>query len=169
MKISLIAAASENNVIGKNGHLPWDLPDDRKYFRDSTKGKPVIMGRRTYESLPESIRPMPERRNIVVMRNTERSLLGCDTVSSLEEAILVARQDDPEEVFVIGGGEIYRLAFPIADRIYLTRIHAEVDGDVYFPEISEKEWKEVDRKNHPADKKHKYSFTYVQYERQRSF
>src|SRR3989344_3449155 len=157
MKISLIAAASGNNVIGKNGHLPWDLPDDRKYFRDSTKGKPVIMGRRTYESLPESIRPMPERRNIVVMRNTERSLLGCDTVSS------------PEEAFVIGGGEIYRLAFPIADRIYLTRIHAEVDGDVYFPEISEKEWKEVDRKNHPADKKHKYSFTYVQYERQRSF
>ncbi|PIP65707.1 hypothetical protein COU77_00420 [Candidatus Peregrinibacteria bacterium CG10_big_fil_rev_8_21_14_0_10_49_16] len=165
MKVSLIAAASENNVIGKSGHLPWDLPDDRKYFRDATKGKPVIMGRKTYESLPENIRPMPDRRNIVITRDKARSLLGCDTVSSLEEALLIAEQDDPDEVFVIGGGDIYHLALPIADRIYLTRVHADIDGDTYFPEVDGNEWKEVMREEHGKDEKHEYAFTYLMYDR----
>src|SRR3989339_2127923 len=112
MILSLIAAASENDVIGKGNTLPWDLPSELKYFRDTTRGKPVIMGRKTYDSIG---RPMPGRHNIIVTRDAGLTIEGCDVVGSIEEAVRLARQDEEEEVFVIGGEQIYRLALPLAD------------------------------------------------------
>jgi len=162
MKISLIAAASENNVIGKDNTLPWDLPDDLQHFRSITQGHPIILGRKNYESIG---RPLPNRRNIIVSRQEGLQIEGCDVVPSVEAAIELAKETEQEESFIIGGGQIYALALPLADRIYLTRVHAEVEGDVFFPEIKEEEWEEVSREEHPADEKHAYAFAFIAYER----
>jgi dihydrofolate reductase len=153
--ISLIVAASENNVIGRDGGLPWNLPDDLQYFKDTTKGHPILMGRKNFESIG---RPLPHRRNIIITRQADYKAEGCDVVGSLEEAITLAG-DDPE-IFVIGGGEIYKQVMDIADRIYLTRVHAEIDGDVFFPELG-KEWREVSSKFHEANARHAYAFTFL--------
>ncbi|PIQ75807.1 dihydrofolate reductase [Candidatus Peregrinibacteria bacterium CG10_big_fil_rev_8_21_14_0_10_49_24] len=155
MRISLIVAASENNVIGRNNDLPWSLPDDLQHFRTVTEGSPIILGRKNYESIG---RPLPRRRNIVISRQPNLSIDGCEVVASLEEALDLVKQED--EVFVIGGGEIYRQALPSADRIYLTRVHADIEGDVFFPELSEEDWEEVSREEHLADDRHAYAFTY---------
>ncbi len=161
MVLSLIAAASENNVIGKGNTLPWDLPDDLQHFRTVTKGCPVIMGRKTHESIG---RVLPGRRNIVITRQ-QRSFEGCDTAASLEQAMEIAKADDPREVFVIGGEEIFRAALPQADRIYLTRVRADIEGDVHFPEFSSEEWKEVSRTNHAEDERHAHAFSFLLFER----
>jgi dihydrofolate reductase len=162
--LSLIVAVSENNVIGKDDALPWSLPDDLKYFRQKTEGKPVIMGRKCYESIG---RPLPNRRNIVVSRKEDLKIEGCEVVGSLEEAVEIAK-GDAEEIFVIGGAQIYELALPLAGRLYLTRVHAEIDGDVFFPEVDENEWKEVSREEHDADQEHQDAFTFLVYERRRT-
>ena len=161
MSINLIVAASENNVIGKDGDLPWNLPDDLQYFKDMTKGHPIIMGRKNFESIG---RVLPGRHNIIITRQPAYTAEGCTITSSLEEAVNIAKQDAMEDVFIIGGGQIYAQALPIADRVYLTRVHAVIDGDVLFPEL-DGEWKEVSAVHHDADEKHDYAFTYYVYEK----
>lgn len=132
-RISLIAACSENRVIGNGGKIPWHLPDDFRRFKARTMGHPIIMGRKTYESIG---RPLPGRTNIVITRDSGREIPGCIVVSSLTEAIERAKGIDKEEIFVIGGGQVYAEALPLADRLYLTLIHAIIDGDAFFPEYS---------------------------------
>jgi dihydrofolate reductase len=147
MKTSLIVAMSENRVIGRDNGLPWHIPEDLRFFKTVTMGKPIIMGRKTFESIG---RPLPGRRNIVVSRDPGYSAKGVDVRRSLDDAIALAagsaRETGQDEIFVIGGGTIFEAALPIADRIYLTRIHARIEGDVFFPEIDPLIWKEVWRK-----------------------
>lgn len=163
MKVSLIAAASENNVIGVHGNLPWHLPDDFKRFKALTSGHPVVMGRKTFESIGK---PLPGRRNIVISRSVD-AIEGCDVVRSVQAALDLALDSGAEEVWVIGGGEIYKEALPLADKVDLTRVHANVEGDVMFPELDMNEWKEVFHEEHPADEKHKFSFAFSTFERKK--
>jgi dihydrofolate reductase len=165
MKISLIAALAENHVIGKNNDLPWSLPDDMKYFMETTKGHHCIMGRKNYDSIPSKFRPLANRTNIVVTRQFEFTAPGCAVVNSIESAFEIARENNEAEVFIIGGAEIYRQSLAFADRLYLTEINAPIDGDTYFPGINSTEWEEVSRKHHPADDKHQYAFDFVIYQR----
>ena len=165
MIISLIVAADENNAIGKGGTMPWHLPDELKYFRRTTTGKPVVMGRKTWESIPEGRRPLPDRRNIVVTRQEGYRAEGADVVPGVDEAVKLASTFS-DEVFIIGGGQLYGYGMEIADRLYLTRVHTEIDGaDAFFPPVDFLEWREVSRTEHPADEKHAFSFTQMVFER----
>jgi len=155
--LSLIAAVARQRVIGKDNALLWHLPEDMRYFRDTTRGKPVIMGRKTWESLPEKFRPLPGRRNIVVSRNAEYVAPGAELAGSLDAALTATQNED--EVFVIGGEALYRLALPHADRLYLTEIERDYDGDAFFPEIIAQEWQERSRALGGAD------FSFVIYDR----
>lgn len=161
MVISLIVAASQNNVIGKNGQLPWHLPTDMKYFRDVTMGHCVIMGRKNYDSIPEKFRPLAGRTNIIVTHQKKFSAPGCIVVNSINEALETAKKKNETEAFIIGGGEIFKHALGMADKIYLTRIHASVDGDVFFPELNMNEWKEESARHCKADEKNKYDYSFV--------
>lgn len=165
MRISLIAAVSSNRVIGKANDLPWHLPDDMKYFMVTTKGHPVIMGRRNYTSIPEKFRPLPGRSNIVVTRQQGFIAPGCLVVNSPEAALEAAKATGVEEAFVIGGGELYAAFLASADRLYLTEIEAEVDGDTFFPEFDRAKWQETSRQHHPADERHRHAFDFVVYDR----
>lgn len=165
MIISLIAALSSNRVIGKNNDLPWRLPDDMKYFMETTKGHHVIMGRKNYQSLPEKFRPLPHRHNIVVTRSTNFIAPGCQVVHTLENALEIAHSANQQEVFIIGGAEIYALGLGLATRLYLTEIQAEVEGDTYFPKVNLTAWNELSRKRHLADDRHRFAFDFVVYER----
>jgi len=135
-----------NNVIGAKGELPWRLSADLKRFKELTMGKPIVMGRKTYESIG---RPLPGRRNIVVTRNPDFVAEGCDVVSSVDAAIEAA--GDAEEIMIIGGSHIYEVFLPRADRIYLTRVQAEVEGDAYLPEFGNDDWRETAAEEHSAD------------------
>nr|AIA18502.1 Dihydrofolate reductase [uncultured bacterium] len=163
MKLSIIVAADENNVIGGHNTLLWHLPADFKRMKELTMGHPLIMGRKTHESIG---RALPGRRNIVI---THQAVMypGCEVVSSLDEALAAVQDDPPGEVFIFGGGEIYRQAMSKADRIYLTRVHGKFDGDVTFPEISPAQWKEISREDHAADAENPYSFSFITYERKK--
>jgi dihydrofolate reductase len=163
MTVSLVVAASTNNVIGRDGGLPWHLPDDLRYFKRITTGKPVIMGRRTFESIG---RPLPERHNIVITRDPNYVAEGCDVVSSIGEALELT--GDADEVMVIGGGQVYRDFMPHADRIYMTRVQAEVQGDTLFPGIDGNTWRLVSSEHHAADDKHEYAFEVAVFERRRA-
>ena len=145
MKISIVVAASTNNVIGVDGQLPWRLPEDLRHFKQITMGKPMIMGRTTYESIG---RALPGRQSIVLSRQAGFEAQDCDVVSTIEDAITAA--GDAEEVMVIGGGEIYRQFLPQVDRIYLTRVQTEVEGDTQFPERELDEWEVVAVEEYPA-------------------
>jgi len=134
MVISLIAAASENKVIGKDNRLPWCLPTDMRYFKNITWAMPVIMGRKSFESLGK---PLQGRKNIVITRRTDWQPDGVEIVHSIDQAIIVASELDVKEIFVIGGAEIFRAAMPSADRIYLTLVHGNIEGDTFFPEIKQ--------------------------------
>ena len=160
MTLSLIVAASRNNVIGNEGGLPWHLPDDLGHFKRLTMGKPVIMGRRTFESIG---RPLPDRRNIVMTRQADYSAKGCEVVSSVDEALELVHGTD--EVMIIGGGQVYRDFLQRADRIYLTRVQADVEGDTHFPEIDEAAWQMVRSQHHAADERHAYEFDLLVFER----
>lgn len=160
MILSLIAAASENDVIGAHGALPWKMPSDLKRFRALTSGHTVIMGRKTYESIG---RALPKRRNIVITRQPDFAPEGCEIVHSLDEALALVA--DEEEVFIIGGGEIYRQALPAARRIHLTRVHASVEGDTTFPALPPSEWRETGREEHAPDAENPFAFTFLTYER----
>lgn len=165
MIVSLIAALSENRVIGKNNDLPWRLPDDMKYFMETTSGHYVIMGRKNYQSLPEKFRPLPNRTNIVITRSPGFSAPGCQVVHTLTHALEIAHKANQTEVFIIGGAEIYTLSLPHAHRLYLTEIKAEVAGDTYFPNVKLTEWKELSRRRHSVDTKHPFAFDFVVYEK----
>jgi dihydrofolate reductase len=163
MTLSLVVAASSNNVIGRDGGLPWHLPDDLRHFKRLTTGKPVIMGRNTFESIG---RPLPDRRNIVMTRDPGYVADGCEVVSSIGDAVdLVAGEP---EAMIIGGGQVYRDFLPLADRIYLTRVQAEVEGDTFFPEIDETTWRMVSSEHHAADDRHQHEFDMIVFERRRS-
>ncbi len=158
-----MVAMSENHVIGKEGDLPWHLPKDFQRFKKKTEGHNVIMGRKTYESLGGN--PLPKRTNIVITRRSRSISNDVKTLSNLEEALEWVAQTDDEEPFVIGGGEIYKLALPYADRIYLTIVHTTLNGDTFFPEIDENEWQVKEKETIAADEKHDYPFTFYTYER----
>ncbi len=158
--ISLVVAVSENGVIGSRNSLPWKLPDEIKRFRELTRGHAIIMGRKTWESIG---RPLPDRRMLVVTRDPAK-LAGTpvEAFASLDAALAAAGEG---EVFVIGGGEVYREALPKAERVYFTRVHATIEGDVTFPELPESQWRETFREDHAADDRNPYAFTFFTYER----
>lgn len=160
MRLSLIVATANNRVIGRENKMPWHLPNDLKYFKRVTMGKTVIMGRKTYDSIG---RPLPGRSNIVVTRQADWQPDGVKVVHSLAEGISYAESllRDAEEVIVIGGAQIYRAALPQAQRLYLTEIHADFEGDTFFPEISPGEWREVDREMHFADSVNPHDHAFI--------
>lgn len=153
--ITLIAAAGENNELGKDNELVWHLPDDFKRFKQLTTSHFIIMGRKTFESFPK---PLPNRTHVVITRNKDYNPEGVLVVHSLDAALLKASGD--EQPFVIGGGEIYQLAMEAADKIELTRVHGTFEADAFFPEISKDQWELISKEYHPQDERHNYAFTY---------
>jgi dihydrofolate reductase len=160
--ISLVVAAAENNAIGKNNQLLWHLPNDLKFFKNTTWAGVVIMGRKTFESVNK---PLPGRLNIVVTSNTEWKYESVKTAKSLQQAIDIATAENFKKIFIIGGGEIYKQSMPIADTIYITRVHTSIEGDTYFPEINEAEWKLIDKDDFSKDEKHAYDYSFEKWER----
>ena len=165
MIISLIAARAANGVIGTDNRLPWHLPDDMKFFMQTTSGHAVIMGRKNYMSIPEKFRPLPNRLNIVLTRNTDFVAPGCSVVHQPQQALEAAATFGKDEIFIIGGADIYQLYIGVANRLYLTEIHAEVKGNTYFPEFDQSKWSEQSRVHHPADERHTFAFDFVLLER----
>ena len=165
MIVSAIAALSKNRVIGKNNDLPWRLPDDMRFFMETTKGHHVIMGRKNYDSLHEKYKPLPQRTNIVITRQKDFQAPGCIVLDAVEPGLEIARKNGEKECFIIGGAEIYKLAMPFTTRLYMTEINAVIEGDTYFPEIAMNQWKEVSRRPHPADDRHAFAFDIVIYDR----
>ena len=164
MKVSLIVAVAENGVIGKNNDLIWNLPKDMRFFKETTIGHHVIMGRKNFESIPERFRPLPNRTNVVITRQSNYQAEGCVVVNSLEAALEVAQENGDKEPFIIGGGQIYKLALKgnLVDKIYLTKVHQAFDGDTFFPKLSV-EWQEISREDHEADEKHACGFSIISY------
>lgn len=165
MRVSAIAALAKNGVIGKNNDLPWRLPDDMKFFMETTKGHHVIMGRKNYDSLNPKYKPLPNRTNIVITRQKNFAAPGCSVFHAVEPALELARTNAEDECFIIGGAEIYALAMPHTTRLYLTEIDAHVEGDTYFPKVDLSKWKEVSRTHHAADARHAYAFDIAVYDR----
>ena len=162
MILSIIVAVGENNEIGYRNNLLWRLPADLKRFRELTTGHAVVMGRKTFESLPNG--PLPNRTNIVISRNPSFMHANCLIFSSLNEALIKLSVE--KEVYIIGGSQLYRQSLPFVDKLYLTRVHAEFpEADVFFPEIIRKHWNQMNEIWHPADEKNRYSFTFYEYEK----
>lgn len=159
---TIVVAASENNVIGVHNTLPWHLPDDLKFFKKVTLGKPVLMGRKTFESLG---RPLPKRLNIVLSRQPLVLPEGVLHFYTCEEAIAHLEQLQAEEVCVIGGGVVFREALKDIDQVYLTRVHTSMEGEVFFPQLEQADWELVWEEFHPADEQHAFSFTFQQFKR----
>lgn len=166
VRLAAIAAVAENGVIGRNNALPWHLPGDLAYFKRVTMGKPLAMGRVTFEAIG---RPLPGRTNIVITRNPRWSREGVRAVGSLDEALAlsadIALIDGVDEVVVAGGAEIYRLALPLTERLYITEVHAPVEGDAYFPAVDWGQWRERSRERHNAGGSNPYDYSFVVYER----
>jgi len=158
--VTLIAAASENNIIGKDNKLIWRLSDDLKHFKELTKGHFVIMGRKTFESMPKAL---PNRTNVIITRKTDYKAENTIVVNSLEKALKAAENDN--QPFVIGGGEIYKLSMEIADRIELTRVHTSIEGDTSFPEIDLEKWQEVKNEKRLKNEKNEYDFSFLRYDK----
>ncbi|UYQ91349.1 dihydrofolate reductase [Chitinophaga horti] len=163
MMVSIIVAASENNVIGIHNQLPWKLPNDLKYFKNTTWGMPIIMGRKTFESMGGV--PLKGRPNIVITRQPDFAPDGVEVVNSIPKAIDKALVYDVNEIFITGGTEIFIQAMPAVNRIYLTRVHAKVEGDAFFPEINTDHWHLVKSEAHEADEKHAHAYTFEVWER----
>ncbi len=166
MTLALIAAVSDNGVIGRDNKLPWYIPGDLRYFKQVTLGKPVVMGRKTWESMN---RALPGRTNIVITRQPDYLAEGArvvpDLAGGIELAESVALIDGVDEIMIIGGAEIYRLALPLADRLYLTEVHAEVEGDTFFPDWDRAAWREASRERHEAPGTDSYRYSFAVYER----
>ena len=160
--LSLLVAADEKNVIGKDNKLPWHLPSDLKYFKNQTWGMPILMGRKTFESIGK---PLPGRKNIVITRNRKWNHEGVTIVHSIDEAVENAKREGAKEIFVIGGGEIFKDAFVKANRIYLTRIHHQFDGDTFFPELDPGQWHQVSSYYHASDEQNRYAHTFGVWQR----
>ena len=166
MKISMIAAIGRNRVIGKDNDLMWSLPDDMKFFKSKTAGKPVLMGRKNWESLPPKFQPLPNRLNLVMSRNNNYQLPeGVVLVNSVEQSINIAKSAGHDELCIIGGEEIYKMGLAVADTMFLTEVDFSEDGDAYFPEFDKSQWNEIERISHSTDEKHKYAFDFVTYRR----
>jgi dihydrofolate reductase len=155
MKVSIVVAISENHVIGKDNKLLWHIPNDLKHFKEITTGHTIIMGRKTYDSVGK---PLPKRRNIIITRQPI-TIEGCEVVSSIESALALCAGHD--EVFIVGGAEIYKQSLNLTDRIYLTIIHKEFEGDSFFPEISKVEWIEVSREDYQPDAKNPIAYSFI--------
>jgi len=155
MKVSIVAAVAENGVIGNKNKIPWLLPSDLKHFREITMDHHIVMGRKTHESIG---RVLSGRTNIVITRNRNYKSKGCIVVHTLDEALKLTRKAKEKEAMVIGGGQIYIQAMSLADRIYLTRVKANVAGDTYFPKIESSKWKEINCEQYPADDKNQYPY-----------
>jgi dihydrofolate reductase len=158
--LSIIVAAARNNAIGNNNELLWHMPADLKFFKETTLGHPVIMGRKTYESVGK---PLPKRRNIVITRNADFSAEGVEVCHSLEEALGLL--DETEENFIVGGAEIYKMSLPYCDRIYFTRIEGDFEADTFFPSFDPEEWQLKREEKHAADDKNPYDYSFLTYER----
>ena len=156
MIVTFVVAAAANNAIGKDNQLLWHLPTDLKHFKTITSGHTIIMGRKTFDSMGK---PLPNRRNIVITRNADLKIEGAEVTQSLDEALEKCTTE--HEVFVIGGAEIYKAALEKTDRIYLTRVHKNFEGDAYFPELDPEKWDEIEREDHPADEKNPIDFSFI--------
>lgn len=163
--LSIIVAAAENNVIGNNNDLIWRLPTDMKYFKDTTSGHCVIMGRKNYESIPEKYRPLSNRTNIIVSRQANYIAPNCIVVNSIESALNKASEISKDEIFIIGGAQIYTQCIDLVDKIYLTRVHATLEGDAYFPSLNMNKYKNISSLYIQADSKNEHSFTFHVYEK----
>jgi len=161
MKISLVVAMDENGLIGADGAMPWHIPNDLKHFKKTTMARPILMGRRTHESIG---RALPGRENLILSRDENYKAQGCQVVTSFEQARDAVREHN-EEIAVIGGAEIYALALPLAQRIYLTRIHAAFQGDTWFPEIDLEDWEQVSCERQPADEKNTHAHSFMELHR----
>jgi dihydrofolate reductase len=161
--ISLIVAAADNGVIGRDNALPWHLPEDLKHFKRVTLGKPVVMGRKTFESIG---RPLPGRQNIVVTRDTNYHRDGVTVVHSVDAAMAAA--GGAAEILVIGGADLFRLFLPRAERVHLTRVHGDIDGDVRWTPLDEARWQRVAAQEHPADERHSHAMTFELWEKRQS-
>ncbi len=162
MKISCIVAKTKNNVIGLDNKMPWHISDDLKYFKKVTTGHTIIMGRKNFESIG---RPLPNRINIVLTRDKNFKNKGCIILDTIEKALKFAYDTGEDEVFIIGGGQIYEQTVEYWDKMYITEIEAEIDGEVFFPEIDSNEWKEIWQECHSKSDKNEYDFCFKQYER----
>jgi dihydrofolate reductase len=160
MIVTAVVAIAENRAIGKDNELLWHLPKDLKHFKEITKGHTIIMGRKTFDSIGK---PLPHRRNIVITRSKDLEIEGAEVANAVEEALALCM--DENEVFIVGGADIYKLAMPSTDRIYLTTVHESYEGDAYFPEIDYTIWKEVASERHEPDEKHAVAFTFSTLER----
>ncbi len=163
MNINIIVAASKNNIIGKDNDLIWHLSADLKRFKRLTTGHTIIMGRKTFESIG---RPLPNRTSVIITTQTDYKAEGCIVVHSLEEALQFAQKE--EEVFIIGGGSIYKQAMPLADKIFFTLIHDTFEGDTFFPAIDQQQWTVVQQEDHQPDEKNKYVYSFIDYEKKQS-
>ena len=164
MVISLVVAAANNNAIGKDGKMPWHLPNDLRHFKNITWGMPVVMGRKTFDAIGK---PLAGRKNIVITRQTSWKKDGTVSVKNIDDALFVAGETDAREIMVIGGGEIYRALFDKAKRIYMTRVEAEPEADTFFPAILPAEWHLVSQQNHEADEKNAFNYSFQVWEKLR--
>ena len=157
---TIVVAISSNNAIGKDNQLLWHLPADLKHFKNITSGHTIVMGRKTYDSIGK---PLPNRRNIVITRQKGLQLEGVEVVNSLDEALAICKEEN--QVFIIGGAEIYKTALPLTHKIELTRVHQEFEADAFFPELDNETWKEVWKEDHLPDEKNKFAYTFSTLER----
>lgn len=163
MKIAIIVAVAKNNVIGMGNTIPWYCPADLKYFKKTTFGFPVMMGRKTYDSL--KIKPLPGRQNIVVSSNVNLNYSGCDMVMSIDKGIALAKSSDAEKLFIIGGEDIYQQCLSFADELYITQVDVEVEGDRHFPEVENTQWSLVKESIYSADEKNPYNMVFKVFSR----
>ncbi len=163
MRISAICAMSENHVIGKNNQLPWHLPADLMHFKKITLGNPIVMGRKTYESIGQ---PLPGRCNVVITSNMDYHAPGCVVVHSIKEALTTTKDND--EIFIIGGASLYQEMLPLTQRLYITLIHQQIEGDTFFPEFNKAEWQEIECVDHDVDAKNNYPYSFIILDRIRS-
>ena len=162
MKVSLVVAASDNHMIGKDNQLLWHLPKDMKFFKDTTWAMPVIMGRKTFESLGQRV--LPGRLNIILTTQQDLKIEGAQVVNTMEQAIDLANKKDYKELMVIGGGQVYEMALPLANKIWLTRVHTNIDGDTFFPSLGTA-WEKQSTETIHADEKHAFDFDFECWQR----
>ena len=160
MSLSIVVAMDENRLIGKDNKLPWHLPADLAYFKKITTGKSIVMGRKTYDSIG---RPLPNRRNIVISRNSKTLITGCEVLTNIDEVLSITKDED--EVMVIGGASLCEQLLPQVSRLYITKIEGKFDGDVYFPEYDESDWRQVSCESHPSDDSNQHAHHFLILER----